>query len=193
MGCSPFDLRDHFFGELNASEQREVERHVAACASCRRELSELELVGAAMKAVPDEEPPRRIAFVSDKIFEPRWRQALWNSGPKLGFASAAMLSAAILAHGVIRPAAIPAPAPLLNQAAIEASVQSHVDAAVQKALADVESRYDAKLAQAAIDQRRALAIEYKANLVSMQDYANRLNKRLSLFRRAAYETDGAIQ
>ena len=48
--------------------------------------------------------PYRIAFVSDKIFEPRGWAWLWNSAPRLGFVSAAMLAAAILVHGLVRPA-----------------------------------------------------------------------------------------
>jgi hypothetical protein len=52
---------------------------------------------AALQAVPDEEPPRRIAFVSDKVFEPKW----WQKFPAWGFASACALAAAILAHGYL--------------------------------------------------------------------------------------------
>ena len=33
MTCSPFDLKDYFFGELNAEHRELVEQHVAACSA----------------------------------------------------------------------------------------------------------------------------------------------------------------
>jgi hypothetical protein len=65
--------------------------------------------------------PYRIAFVSDKIFEPKGWAWLWNSAPRLGFVSAAMLAAAILVHGLVRPAPT-----ATEMAAMEARVQSEV-------------------------------------------------------------------
>ena len=110
MGCSPYDLRDYFFGELSHEEHKAVDRHVASCAACREELENLRLTQSTLLSVREEEPPRRIAFVSDPVFEPSWWQRLWRSGPALGFASAAMLSAAILVHAFVpRPPAIAAP------------------------------------------------------------------------------------
>ena len=53
--------------------------------------------------------------VSDKIFEPspwrRWLAAFWNSGARLGFVSAAMLSASLVLFA-LKPA--PAPAPMMG-------------------------------------------------------------------------------
>ena len=92
-------LKDYVLAELSREECAEVEQHARACESCRVELDALSVTRAALLSVADEEPPRRIAFVSDKVFEPKWYQRLWNSGPRLGFASAAMLTAAITAHG----------------------------------------------------------------------------------------------
>ncbi len=108
MCCSNFDLNGYLLGEIAETEKRQVRDHVAACESCAGELERLRLTHAAMLTLGDEEMPRRIAFVSDKVFEPRWWQRLWSSGPRLGFASAAMLSAAILAHALIQQ---PSPAP----------------------------------------------------------------------------------
>lgn len=101
MNCSPSDLKDYFFDELPAAERRAVETHVSTCADCREQFEALRVTGTALLSVRDEEPPRRIAFVSDPVFEPTWWQRVWNSGPRLGFASAAMLTCAILGHGVI--------------------------------------------------------------------------------------------
>ena len=56
----------------------------------REELELLQATRTALQALPQEEAPRRIAFVSDKIFEPRWWQRIWQSGPAMGFASSRM-------------------------------------------------------------------------------------------------------
>src|SRR5205807_4315819 len=110
MSCSPFDLKDYFLRELPDPHQREVEVHVSCCPVCREELDRLQLTGAALFSLRDEEIPQRIAFVSDKIFEPSpWRRgwaAFWGSGARLGFVSAAMLSVALLVSAVMRPAPV---------------------------------------------------------------------------------------
>ena len=79
-----------------------MEDHVRGCQSCREELDRLNLTRSALASLEDEEIPRRIAFVSDRVFEPRWWQTMWHSGPVMGFASAAVLAAAILVHGFER-------------------------------------------------------------------------------------------
>src|SRR5579872_5411064 len=110
MSCSPFELRDYFLQELADPQQRQVEAHIKTCQSCQEELDRLRITEAALFSVRDEEIPQRIAFVSDKVFEPspwrRWWASFWGSTARLGFASAAMLSAAIVVH-----AFHPAPAP----------------------------------------------------------------------------------
>jgi len=116
MSCSPFDLKDYILKELADPQQRQVEAHVKTCQPCQEELAQLSLTEAALLALRDEEIPQRIAFVSDPVFEPSpWRRALaafWNSGARLGFASAAMLSAALVFFAVNRPA----PAPVVHVA-----------------------------------------------------------------------------
>ena len=101
MNCSQFDLKSYFLGEPDVAGRGAVEEHLKACLACREELDRLRLTRAALASVPDEEMPHRIAFVSDKIFEPRGWARFWDSAPRLGFASAAMLSAAIIIHGFI--------------------------------------------------------------------------------------------
>jgi anti-sigma factor RsiW len=193
MNCSPFDLRDFFFGELAAADKRQVEQHLAVCSKCSEELAGLDVMRTAMLTVREEEPPRRIAFVSDKVFEPRWWQSLWSSGSRLGFASAALLSTAIFVHSFATPAAIPVPAPQVDQAAIEGEIQRRVDVAVQKASAQLEQRYETKLRQVVAEQRKELRFENRANLVSMQEYADTLQKRMRMVQRASYDSPGAIQ
>ncbi len=150
MSCSPFDLRDYFLQELTDPQQRQVEAHVKTCPPCREELERLQMTEAALYRLRDEEIPQRIAFVSDKIFEPsparRWLAAFWGSGARLGFASAAMLSAAILVSALTRPAPAPvvmAPAPAAITAASvpDAQLEERVHKAVDQAVAASQARY----------------------------------------------------
>src|SRR5712691_4824210 len=155
MSCSPFELKDYFLKELPDPRQREVEAHVKGCQVCREELDRLQLTGAALFSLRDEEMPQRIAFVSDKVFEPspwrRWWAAFWGSSARLGFASAAMLSAALLVSAVMRTApAGRVPDPPKAAAAVagtgrvqpvsEAEIQTRIVAAVNKAVVEIESR-----------------------------------------------------
>ncbi|HLK68895.1 MAG TPA: zf-HC2 domain-containing protein [Bryobacteraceae bacterium] len=151
MTCSPFDLRDYFLRELPDQQQHQVEAHVKHCQPCREELERLRVTEAALLSLPDEEIPQRIAFVSDKIFEPapwrRWWAAFWGSASRLGFASAAMLSAAIIIyamHPAGRPpqpvAAVPAAVAPIVQPISDAEIQARIDAAVTRAVGQVEQR-----------------------------------------------------
>lgn len=177
MSCSPFDLKDYFFGVLEADGQRAVETHVAACAACREELQALNLVRANLLAAPDEEPPRRIAFVSDPVFEPRWWQRLWRSGPQLGFVSAGILAAAILVHAVTRPAppVVPPPAPV-DVAAIEHDVAQRV----AKAVAESETRQAARFEKAMAERERELEFQRRADLATMQEAVSYLKKTMGV-------------
>ena len=156
MTCSPFDLKDYFLRELPVPQQRQVEAHVKQCQPCREELDRLRVTEAALLCLREEEIPQRIAFVSDKIFEPspwrRWWAAFWGSAARLGFASAAMLSAAIVVYALhpvtpamgVRLIGSASPPPQIVQTISDADIQSRIDAAVTKAVAQVESRQDEK-------------------------------------------------
>lgn len=179
MNCAPFDLKDYLFGELSGEARREVEQHLAACESCREEYERLRLTQSALAALRDEEPPRRIAFVSDKIFEPRWWHRLWRSGPQLGFASALALAAAIVAHGyLVRPQ--PAPAPAVSAQNMEERVAEEVarrlPAAVEKAMAE----RDARLLRQVADLEAKMNFERRAEIVAFQEQVNYLKKRLDV-------------
>jgi anti-sigma factor RsiW len=161
MSCSPFDLKDYFLKELPNPQRREVEGHLTGCQVCREELDRLHMTQAALFSLRDEEIPQRIAFVSDKVFEPsplrRWWNAFWGSTARLGFASAAILSAAILVSALTRPA--PAPAPnavaVVSQAEVERQVRASVASAVANAVAEVEVRQSAKTNQLVADLQRS--------------------------------------
>src|SRR5581483_4797974 len=106
MSCAT-DLKAYALGEVGGREKAVLEDHVRGCQNCREELDRLNLTRTALASLEDEEMPRRIAFVSDRVFEPRWWQTMWHSGPVMGFASAVVLAAAILVHGFARPVVPP--------------------------------------------------------------------------------------
>lgn len=169
--CASYDLKAYQLGEANAAERRAVEQHARSCEPCANELARLNFTQSALlMAAPDEELPRRIAFVSDKVFEPKWYQKLWAPLPGYMLASAAMLAGAIVFHAVWSPGAVVAPTPVaqtplrrvlpdsavaeMNQARMQAVVQEAVQKAVSEAdarhekrtrlvLAEVEKRYQA--------------------------------------------------
>ena len=129
MSCSLEDLKAYAVGELTPREKANVEDHARACQSCREELDRLNLTRSALASLEDEEIPRRIAFVSDKVFAPKWWQQLWNPT----FAAACVVAAAILVHAFAsRPSDV-------------ALQQAQIDAAVAKAVAAVETRQSAEL------------------------------------------------
>ena len=130
MSCEPYDWKAYALGELAAKECREAETHAATCEGCRDELAHMRLTVDTLSALREEEVPRRIAFVSDKVFEPRW----WETFLRPTFAAACVIAAAIVMHGyMMRPAPVDA-------AAIQAQVNQAVKQSVTQAVADVERR-----------------------------------------------------
>ena len=198
MSCSPFDLRDYFLKELAVPEQSQVEAHVKSCADCRTELDQLRLTEAALCSLREEESPQRIAFVSDKIFEPsplrRAWSAFWGSGARLGFAGAGMLSAAIMVSAWTRPVPIvyQQAAPVVPAAAVstvsDTDIQSRIDAAVTKAVSAVQIQQDEKNKQLVDDLANA---RFQIHLVA--DELARAQKRAqtgrALAARAEFPSD----
>jgi len=157
------DWKSYALGELDARARQAAESHVAACAECQDELAGLRVILDAMATLREEELPRRIAFVSDKVFEPRWYEKLIQAFLRPSFAAAALIAAAILVHAFVRPASAPASAPSqavaqVDTSAIEARVTAEVTArlqgemaaavnnAVTKAVAETEKRDDQRTA-----------------------------------------------
>lgn len=147
MSCAPFDLRDYFFGELPEADRQQVDLHSRSCPACREELNRLRYTQAALLAVPDEEIPQRIGFVSDRVYEPstllRWWRAFWGSAPRLIFASAAMLSVALLFSATHRAA----PAPASEITALKADFSRQLNEAVERAVAETDARAEQRTAQ----------------------------------------------
>jgi anti-sigma factor RsiW len=179
MTCSIDDLKAYVVGEATRQERVDVEDHIRGCQSCREELDRLNLTRSALASMEDEEIPRRIAFVSDRVFEPRWWQTIWHSGPVMGFASAALLAAAILVHGVeARPVAVDA-------AKIEKQLESQVNARVQAAVSLAEAKQAAEFAKVL----NATETQRKADLATFQqgiEYARKQMGRMEVASNEAY-------
>lgn len=126
MSCSSYDWKSYALGEIDPAHRRQAEEHAAACPACREELAGLRLTLDTLSTLREEEMPRRIAFVSDKVFEPRW----WQSFLRPSFAAGCVIAAAILVHGFVQPAGPVDPAEL----------QARIDRAITKAVAETEQR-----------------------------------------------------
>ncbi|MBM3754331.1 MAG: hypothetical protein FJW38_10170 [Acidobacteria bacterium] len=147
MKVTPDQLKDYVFGELNAAERREVEAALHVDPTLRDEYARLQVTQTALFSVREEEMPRRIAFVSDPVFEPKWWQRWLSAGPQLGFASAALVAAAIVFHAVHQqPVPAPAPVAQFDQAAFERRIAEGVARALPAALEQAEARHKTQLA-----------------------------------------------
>jgi anti-sigma factor RsiW len=149
MSCSSFDLKAYFLKELPGPQALQMEEHLRQCAACGEELDRLRLTEAALLALPEEEAPHSIRFLPAPA-RPRgarrpawggWFGAFWESAPRLGFASACVLAAAIVFYAVSRPAHGPGPAapPPTVAAVSNAEIGRQIQAAVDKAVRDVEA------------------------------------------------------
>ena len=126
MSCSSPDSKPDWkayaLREMDPQGIRAAETHLTQCQDCREELDTLRLTLDRLSTLREEEIPRRIAFVSDKVFEPRWWQRVFSPT----FAAGALVAVAILVHGAMQPSQIP---------------QAQVDAAVARAVAPLEARH----------------------------------------------------
>jgi anti-sigma factor RsiW len=179
MSC-PIDLKAYVVDELARSERGVVEDHMRGCQSCRDELDRLNLTRSALTSLEDEEIPRRIAFVSDRVFEPRWWQTMWRSGPAMGFASAALLAAAILVHGVeARPA--------VDAAQIEKQVESQLNARVQAAVSQAQAKQSDEFAKVLNATTNRFELQRQSDLATVQQAANYYRNLLARFEMATNE------
>jgi len=172
MSCSSVDLKAYFLEELAPGEKSSVEGHLHACQNCREELDRLKLTETALLSLADEDVPQRIAFVSDKVFEPRWWQTIWRSGPAMGFASSAMLAAAILAHAYVRPISV---TPVVDTAQMEQRVEREVSArltaAVAKAVSETEARQSQQIAKTLEAAEKRYDVQRRQDMAVVQQVA----------------------
>ena len=128
MSCTDFDWKAYALGELDPA----AEAHANGCSHCREELAGLRLTLDALSTLREEEVPRRIAFVSDKVFEPRWWQRIWSPS----FAAGCVVAAAILVHAFVQPV----------------SLNEKIQSAVTKAVAETEQRHVQELQNVMADR-----------------------------------------
>jgi hypothetical protein len=144
------DWKAYALGELDSNARREAELHASACSDCQEELSGLRLTMDALGAMREEEVPRRIAFVSDKVFEPRW----WETLLRPSFAAGAVIAAAILVHAFVRPPTAPLP-PQVDTAAVEARIAASITAEVsQRMQAQMAAAVDTAVTSAVAETRK---------------------------------------
>jgi anti-sigma factor RsiW len=185
MNCNTDIIKDLFLGEVKGAARLAAEKHLEDCPACTGEYERLQLTKAALLTVPEEDPLRRIAFVSDKVFEPRWYQRLWRSGPVMGFASAAMLAAAILVHAWRPVPASPPPAaaglnPQQVQVLVETEVAKRLEGAVTKAVAETREQGEKKAADLVAAAEHRLTMEHRAELLVVQENVELLKKRMNV-------------
>jgi len=180
MDCASIDLKAVSLGEASAVEKRVAETHVKSCGACREELSRLELTFASLGALRDEEIPKRIAFVSDQVFEPTWWQRLWNSGPQLGFASAGLLAGALVFHAAypaVQPV-VPAPVPQAiaqQQGLTEEQVQKRIEDDVLKAVVQVEKR----TAEMLVSLEKKHEMDRQGVMIAFEEQTSVMQKRMN--------------
>jgi hypothetical protein len=186
MDSSEIDLNAYALGEGTPAERKAAAAYLAAHAEAHDELERLEYTLAALGTLRDEELPRRIAFVSDPVFEPSLWQRFWSSGPRLAFAGAAMLAMAITAHGVMtRPQVIPvaqSPANLaapISQAQLDAAVNKAVMQAVKAVQARNDERMRAEVANAVARTEKHFTQEIQLMSATMQENEKILRKQLN--------------
>ncbi len=187
MDCGSVNLKAFSLGEATAAEKRQVELHVKSCGACRDELARLELTFASLGALRDEEIPKRIAFVSDKVFEPSWWQRIWSSGPQLGFASAGMLAAALVFHAVY-PSHTPAAQPQMTASSgqtanatvlTEEQIQKRIDDAVLKAVAQVEERQSKRATELLAAAEKRHELDRQGLLVAVEEQSSIMQRRFN--------------
>lgn len=179
-------LHDYAMGELAPAEHPALEQHLAICGECAADLDRLRVTTAALRILPDREIPRRIAFVSDKVFQPsplaRFFGGFRNSAAWLGFASACVLSGAIVFSASHRPAEIRT---VVRTANVDVSKQ--VNDAVAKAVATVRAEDALKIDVAS----RKLEREYDARMAEVAESYAVLQKRLGSSLLASNDLRGA--
>jgi anti-sigma factor RsiW len=182
MSCADFDWKGFVLQEIPPAERRRMEEHLKGCAACRQEVEALGLTLVAVRQLPQQPIPRRLAFVSDPVFQLPWWKRLWHMpAPAWGFAAACLVAAAIFAHALLAP---PPPAVAgYDPAALEKAVQAElerqlpvrVEAAVRTQLAPAAAQLETRLAS--FEQR--VESERRADLRDVTAAFELLQKRIN--------------
>ncbi|MDQ6677098.1 MAG: zf-HC2 domain-containing protein [Acidobacteriota bacterium] len=197
MSCTEFEIRDYFLGELSEAERLRIDRHVTGCQNCASELDSLRYLRTALKTVPDQEPPQRIGFVSDKVFEPSSVRRAWNSfwlsGSRLGFVSAAMLSAALVTFAFHPPAVRFAEKPVPIATAVAPDPTPLINEAVRKAVAQTEARQEKRTQSLLAAAERRHELDDRALILRVEGSFTNLQKRMMVTRASSINFGGEGQ
>lgn len=182
MACVEYDWKGFVLQETAPEERRRMEEHLKSCAACREEVEALGLTLVAVRRLPQQPIPRRLAFVSDPVFELPWWKRMWRTAaPAWGFAGALVIAAAIFAHGLLSTPPAPvarvdaAEVERLVQAELERQIPAKLEAVVKAQIAPAAERLEARLA--AFGQR--VEQERRADLRDVTAAFELLQKRIN--------------
>lgn len=182
MACAGYDWKGFVLQETVPEERRRMEEHLKSCAACREEVEALGLTLVAVRRLPRQPVPRRLAFVSDPVFELPWWKRMWRTAaPAWGFAGALVIAGAIFAHGLLWPPPAPvarvdaAEVERLVQAELERQIPARLEAAVKARIAPAAERLEARLAafEQRVEQKR------RADLRDVRAAFELLQKRIN--------------
>lgn len=125
MSCNRMESKilPYVDGRLKASEQREVETHLAKCAACRVRVNEFRAVSGLLEELPQIEPSGAFdARVRARVAAEPVKQSWWAwlaPSPRVAFAASMLLFATVWIGS--RPTD-PGRAPVAEQAQIESDL-----------------------------------------------------------------------
>ena len=114
----PGELSAHALGLLGGAQARAVEQHLAGCAACRREWSELRETASVLESVPPEMfldgPPENDLLLQRTLRQIRTETGTRRNRRRFGLAvAAAVVAAALLGAGAfVGQQLAPPPAPV---------------------------------------------------------------------------------
>lgn len=181
MPCADYDWKGFVLQEIPPADRRRMEEHLKSCAACRQEVESLGLTLVAVRQLPQQPIPRRLAFVSDPVFELPWWKRLWRMpAPAWGFAAACVLAAAIFAHATMAPPPAtarydPAVIEKAVQAELERQLPARLEAAVRTQIAPAMAQLETRLAS--FEQR--VENDRRADLRDVTSAFELLQKRIN--------------
>ena len=181
MNNPEIDLTAYALGDSSPAEREAAAVLLASSPEARDEFERLQYTLTALHGLGEEEMPRRIAFISDPVFEAPWWQRLLGTGPRLGFAGASLLAAAITAHGYFtRPLPVVAQAPVRAAQMSQVDVDSAVDSAVAKAVQLIEARQQKQMNVALIEIEKRHSLETQMMAVGFRENLDLVRKQLNM-------------
>jgi anti-sigma factor RsiW len=182
MADSFHELEDYLFDELGPEERAAVEERLRSSPEAREELERLKMTRQSLLVLADEEVPRRVAFVSDKVFEPspwlRWWRAAWEGAPRFALAMTPAVLALVAGLWLLKPTVTveqgrwqlafgeaAQSVPQVQQARnpdVPALTEEQVRAVVQTALAESEQRQREALTRLVVEQSQRSNAAWKS-------------------------------